>query len=297
MLNPAPVAPVDEFQSDDAISAHVLSYLYQLRSITVIRHLFPLIVACQKHRGAKLALLEGDSFFESKETELQHEIDKRLLALSILTVEMKVMAASSDFSSLTHEWDTVKIWSDGPSLENYNLHSHFIEKQMKLVWQIAENSSCFSSDTENDHLLIRFILHETPELIEHIARIRGLATYVAAVGDIDDEMKNKLDYMLTVLNQKKEKFRVLSRQLQQYVLRDVPALIELQIQDVRIIQFVQLVKKSIIDTSTINKDDHSIFSLASNIIDSQTEIVKQGLDYIQRRVHQQFDCWHYSIDE
>lgn len=281
----------------------VTRYLHQLRSITIIRHLFPVIVTSQQHRGAKLALLEGDEFFRERVGDLQQEIQHRLLALNVLNREMMLPVDAPSLEALLHEWDIVKSWSGGPSLENYNLHSHFIEQQMKLLWQIAESTRCFIAVSGNesmaaaslattDDLLIRFILHETPELIELIARIRGLASYALALGRCDEEQQAKLEYMLTLLNQKKEKFRVLSRQLQKYVLHDVPALIELQIQDVRIIQLVQMVNKTILASDEIHGEDHSIFSLATNIIDSQTEIVKQGLDYIQTKVHQQFDQSH-----
>ena len=291
----------------------VAKYLHHLRSITMIRQLVPLITASQQHRGATLALLEGDEYFSEKVSALQNEIGCRFTTLQLLNQELSEPVPVSDINSLMQEWNTVRDWSGGTSLENFNLHSHFIEQQMKLVWHVAEKTNCFllaatPKDTEQqsvlshqqellsgDTLLVQFILLETPELMELLARVRGLTTHACVVGVCDPEHSSWLDYLLKQLNQKKERFRVLSKSLQRYALRDVPALIDLQIQDVRIVQLVQLIENNILYKEKIKIDSHSIFTMATNIINSQTEVVKQGLDFIQNKIHRQLDGWHYEV--
>ena len=70
--------------------------------------------------------------------------------------------------------------------------------------------------------------------------------------------------------------------------------IDLQIQDVQIVQLVQLVENSILRQDKIDIDSHNIFTMVTNIINSQMEVVKQGLDFIQNKIHRQLDGWHYE---
>lgn len=290
----------------------VARYLHHLRSITVIRQLISLLSATQQHRGATLALLGGDGYFSDKVASLQNEIDGRITTLQLLNHELSEPILARDIGTLLQEWETVRDWPGGKALENFNLHSNFIEQQMKLIWHVTEKTNCFllaatpkpaNPDTcppqqrellAGDTLLVQFILLETPELMEVLARIRGLATHACVIGVCDAEHSSWLDHLLKQLNLKKERFRILSNSLQRYSLRDVPALINLEIQDVRIVQLIQLVENNILHQDKIDIDSHNIFSMATNIINSQTEVVKQGLDFIQNKIHRQLDGWHYE---
>ena len=304
------IEPID-YTINAIATKTVAKYLHHLRSITIIRQMIPLIIASQQHRGANLALLEGDASFQDKVAILQDEIDSRFATLQLLNKELSTPVPELEIRQLWQEWVTVREWSGGSVLENYNLHSHFVEQLMRLVWYIAEKTNHFSFALSKDQagpkkvsqydealsgdaLLVKFILSETPELIELIARIRGLATHAAVSGVCDSEHNSLLDYLIKQLNQKKEKFRTLSVTLQSYSLHDVPALIDLQIQDVRIVQLVQLIENNILRKNKINIDGHTVFTMATNIINSQTKVVGQGLDFIQNKVHHQLDGWHYS---
>jgi hypothetical protein len=83
---------------------------------------------------------------------------------------------------------------------------------------------------------------------------------------------------------------MLSKSLHKYVLHDLPALVEMQMQDSRIVQLVQLVEDQILRNSdNVQLDSQALFVMATNIIKSQTEVVYQGLDYIQNKMHRLFD--------
>lgn len=299
-------------QSHPGAARIVANYLHHLRSITVTRQLLSLITAVQQHRGANLALLEGDQYFSDKVATLHKEIDNRFITLQLLNRELSAPVPEQNIGTLLQEWETVRDWSGGTALENFNLHSNFIEQLMKLMWHITEKTNCFllaaaprPADAEasasaqgeslaGDALLVQFILLETPEFMELIARLRGLATHACVIGACDADHSTWLDYLLKQLNLKKERFRVLSKSLQKYSLRDVPALIDLQIQDVRIVQLIQLVESSILRQDKIDVDSHHVFSMATNIINAQTDVVKQGLDFIQNKIHRQLDGWYHE---
>ena len=289
---------------DVAVIKSVARYLHHLRTITMIRHTIPVVIASQQHRGAILAYLEGDSSYELKVVELQHQIEHRMATLQLLNQELSKPVAEQEIEQLLQEWFNVKSWSGGPSLENFSLHSHFIEQIMRLVWRVTEKSNFFYVDSvtgretsdrdpgealAGDTMLIRFILHETPEIIELIAKIRGLATHASVIGECDAEHASRLEYLLRQLNQKKEQCRVLSKALLKYVLRDFPALVDMQMQDSRIVQLVQLVENKVLRKPNIQLDSQDLFHMATTIINSQTEVVYQGLDFIQNKMHRQFE--------
>jgi len=310
MLSENADSQVDTVEGDNIplVEKVIEKYLHHLRSITVIRQLVLLITVTQQHRGTNLALLEGDSSFADKVVALQAEIDNRFATLQILNQELSAPIPPLDIRTLMQEWKTVRDWSGGKALENFNLHSNFIEQQMKLMWRVTEKTNCFvlalsggtSSQSEllaGDSLLVEFILHEEPEFMELLARLRGLATHACVIGTCDSDHSSWLDSLLKQLNLKKERFRVLSKLLQKYSLRDVPAMIDLQIQDVRIVQLVQLVENRILHQDKIELDSHHIFSMATNIVNSQKEVVRQGLDFIQNKIHRQLDDWYDGAGE
>lgn len=282
----------------------VVRYLRHLRAITIIRHLIPVIIVSQQHRGASLAFLEGDNSYKNKVSELQNEIEYRLTTLQLLNRELSKPVKELEIDQLVQEWWNIKGWSEGTPLENFNLHNYFIEQQMRLVWRAKEKTNYFFMDTgkvcesrENasdnaysgDALLIRFVLHDTLELIELIAKTRGLATHAMVVGACDIDHYSWLEYLLREINLKKEKFRILFGSLQQYMLRDMPSLIDLQLQDSRMVQLVQYVENNILRNEIIRHDSQDIFIMATTIINSLTEVIYQGLDFIQNRMHRQFD--------
>lgn len=285
----------------------IAKYLHHVRSITAIRQLISLITVAQQHRGTNLALLEGDSSFADKVADLQTEIDYRLVTLQILNQELSTPIPPQVIRTLLQEWETVRNWSGGEALENFNLHSNFIEQQMELMSRLAEKTHGFalasssgpsSSDpSSDDTVLVEFILVETPGFMELIARMRGLATHACVIGACDSDHSSWLDYLLKQLKLKKERFRVLSKLLQKYSLHDVPALIDLQIQDVRIVQLIQLVENRILYQDKIELDSHHVFSMASSIVNSQKEVVRQGLDFIQNKIRRQLDDWYNEAGE
>jgi len=298
------ISPVDTDSSPPAEKV-IAKYLHQLRSITVIRQLISLITVAQQHRGTNLALLEGDESFADNVAALQFEIDNRLRSLQILNKELSTPVSLPVIEALIQEWETVRDWPGGTALENFNLHSKFIEQLMDLMWQIAEethrfvlevkgNSTSQPETLASDTMLVEFILLETPKFMELLAQLRGLATHACVVGACDSDHGSRLDYLLKQLNLKKERFRALSKLLQKFSLSYVPALIDLQIQDVRIVQLIQLVESKILYRDKIEFDSHLVFSMVTNIIDAHKEVVRQGLDFIQNKIHRQLDDWQHS---
>ncbi len=289
----------DNLEVDTTAARVVAQYLHELRSITLIRLLVPLFIASQQHRGASIALFEGNSAFKDRVDALQNEIRNRFITLETINKEFSETLTISETRQLRHEWETIRDWYGGTALENFRLHSHFTEQLMKLIWTLTERASRFNArydqmdnSEDNTDLLIWFLLHETPELIELIAKIRGLATHATALGYCDEEHSSWLRYLLVQLNQKKEVFREHLSALQNYALKDVPAIIHLHIEDIKIVQLVQQVNENVLNQSTIKITGSDLFDMATAIIDSYSDVFEQGLSFVRSRINRQLDDWH-----
>lgn len=295
-------------QDDIAAIKAVAQYVHQLRSLTIIRLLNPVIIACQKYRGANTALLDGNNDYSGKVDALINEINRRFVTLKILNHDYSGLIPANEIEQLELEWHTVRTWSGENTLELFKLNSHFIEQQIRILSSVATKANSFSllpvtirnmSSNNNlnvqnpdDKLLIQFVIREIPELIENIAKIRGLATHAAILGYCDGEHHSWLEYLLNTLNQKKEKFRTISESLQYNMLGELPALLDMQIQDVKIVQLVQIVNQYILRNDRIQFDNHAIFDMASGIIESHSTVFNQGLGFIRRKIDRALDEWH-----
>ena len=303
-------ADEQEFSANDFLkpsaSKAVNQYLAALRSITIIRQLLPLIIACQQHRGSNLAVLGGDTSFKERLGSLRKEMQRRLLSLEQLNESLSAPLSPDKLQHLNMQWQAVEAWAGTDALEDFNLHNKSIEKLMGLLFQLAQKENFFFLEDDfgissspgshhDDVKLARLVLTEIPELIELLARIRGLATHVAVSNFCDEQHAQWIKQLLKELNRKKEKFRILSLSLQKYSVREVPALVDLLVQDAKIVQLVLYIDQRILNNSDKAADAQYIFKMATDIIDAQTEVMKQGLEFIQRKIHQRFDNKHSEL--
>jgi hypothetical protein len=293
-----------------AVAKGTLRYLEHLKSLTLIRHIIPIIISTQQHRGANLALLvkpKGDTYFEEKVEVLKNNIGNHLYSLKVINEDFSRFIPAEKVANLELEWCTIRDWAGGPELENFNLHNHFIEQLIKLIVSITERADYFSlylpgdknADTSNlfntvkknsnDKLLIQYVLHETLEFIELIAKFRGLSTHALAMNSCDDTDCHSVKFLITQLNQKKEKFRRIPDFLKPYIVSDFSSIIEFQVQDVRIVQLIKVIEDKVIFKEGRDIDQHEFFDMVTNIINSLTEIVSQGIIYIQTKINKQLD--------
>ncbi len=269
----------------------VNQYLGSLRSITIIRQLLPLIIACQQHRGMNLAVLGGDDSFREKLLGLRREMQLRLLSLAQLNDGLSQPVSAARIQELKVQWQLVEAWTGSDALEDFDLHNRFVESLMNFLSEIAQKENFFLSQND-DVRLAKLVLIEIPELIELLARLRGLATHVAVSGACDEQHAQWIKQLLKELNRKKEIFRVLSTALQKYSVREVPALIDLLVQDAKIVQLVLYINERVLNIKDKPADAQYIFGMATEIIHAQAEVMKQGLEFIQGKTHQKFDNQH-----
>lgn len=296
-------------ESDQAI----LDYLKQLNGLMLIRMLNPLIIACQQHRGASTVLLEGNSSFHPLVTALQLDIRKRLHAVRAINREYGYIIPERAVMEIELEWDVVvQEWSKDTVITNFDFHSHLIERLLGFMWDITQKAGHFfspvasvvSADFQLDgsgvpviqnssrkgiqikksdhHAVVAIVIRDIPELIETIAKVRGLATHTTVSSHCDKDHQLRLSTLLADMNHQKEKLSKSLRPLHHYMLSGIPALVDTLLHEHKLSQLIDMVNQEIIGRSKISLDSHQLFSFVTEIIEIYCAVVEQGIVLIQR---------------
>ncbi len=167
---------------------------HQIRQqgLDLCKVLLELIQNLQQHRGATLAVLGGDHFFETRIQALEPHI---LKALRTLDRQSTQFLDPLDWRRLYSEWFTVhRQWRQDSAIHNFELHTHLIQEVQKQLWAVATRSGHADQDL-NQQQAARLTLQDLPQLMEHVAQFRGLATHAAAGGVCDPEFRVRLEYL------------------------------------------------------------------------------------------------------
>ncbi len=162
------------------------------QGLDLCKVLLELIQNLQQHRGATLAVLGGDYFFETRILALEPHI---LKALRSLDRNPGHFLDPVEWRHLYSEWFTVhRQWRQDNAIHNFELHTHLIQEVQKQIWAVATGSGHADHDLNHQHTA-RLTLLDLPQLMEHVAQLRGLATHAAAGGFCDPEFRVRLDYL------------------------------------------------------------------------------------------------------
>ncbi len=306
-----------EFDTDGAAQSlddlGVMNYLKQLNCLVLIRILNPLIIACQQHRGASTVLLQGNDSFSPKVAALQCEIFKRIHAVKMLNREYGYIILERALLEIELEWQAlVKEWSSDTVIANFDFHSHFVEKLLGFMWSITQQAGYFFTPAttveradfyldgsgipfaprssqaggitikkSDHHALVTIVIRDIPELIETIARIRGLATNTTVIGHCDRDHQLRLSNLVAEMNHQKENLIKALRPLQHYMLNGMPALVDTLLHEHKLNQLLNMVSQEIIGRNEIDLESHDVFNFVTDIIERYYAVIKQGIVLIQ----------------
>ena len=287
--------------SDENVGRSVEQYVAQVNTLTLIRHLNLLIISGQKHRGAMLALLGGDASFEPKLLELNNQIAKRIDVISVLNSQYFNIISPTDLRALEGDWRLLEKSDCGGSIEScYELHNAFIESLLGLMWRMvsmiylnhpsgsmarasSEPSSALFFDKDQQTLL-KITVRLMPELIETMAKLRGIATFVAVIGVCEDENQKRLAYLLQVLSNRKDQLADLSKSLGHTTLSALPAFAELFLHEHKLDQLQRVVRQEFMSNSEIKTGSQEIFDFVTSIVEVYYKAVEAGIDYFQHKI-------------
>lgn len=295
-LSAAEATDVGRVQDTDT-HAPVASYLRQLNTLILVRHLTLLMIEAQKHRGASMAVLAGNRGFESRVNQSQRLIRRYLDVIQQLNQQAGGLIPEGEWQSINREWQAlIEHWRTDPAMTNFEFHNHFIDRLLKLVWKLVDQARLVEAGRPSEgmaHMVLSVALELMPELLENIARVRGLATHVCSLGHSDIEFDSRFVSLMHSLNMNKEKMRIISRTLRQDILRAVPSLPEILLHDHKLDQLQHIVGSRITGADRIRLNSEELFDFASDVIDTYSQVIHDGITFFRRRLERELGVSNY----
>ncbi len=300
VINPS--AGGDDYLANN-IDESVASYIKQVNSLSIIRHINLLLVASQKHRGAALAAMDGDSVFIVKLSALQRSISYYLSSVILINKQSGFLVSEVELVDLKEDWSRLLMkYNEGMTVVDcYSLHSRLIESLVELIWRLATKANLFSrrdliaevdghsSYEDRDHkALVEIAMRLLPEMIENIAKVRGMATHAAVSGSCDVNYQEKFRGLFQCINYQNLELRRLSLSLCKETLASMPSVGRIMLNDHKLQQLKDLVESKIISKSGHLVSGSVVFDFATEVVEIYRLIVIEGVDriqeYIERRI-------------
>ncbi len=280
---------------------------YQTRELALllISQLNHLVKDVQRHRGISMGLLAGNRAFEREFCALQKQIDRRMLTLDVFTSQGDKVFSTRDRGNFQSAWTTIRHdWQDDKLSDNFELHSHFIEQLLQSSAALAKtletplHDDAFSAAAvralatkPRSHPrqvkqieLLSFVCALLPTTVENLAKIRGLASFAAAVGAADYDHDRKLRFFLRCAREQNDKLRHRAQRLQEVLGGELNAKVVVGELEVKFSHLIEIVTHDVLSGKTINSSASQLFNLATVLIDKYWGIVDDGLDLMR--------AWH-----
>ncbi len=282
---------------DTDTHAPVASYLRQLNTLILARHLTLLMIEAQKHRGASMAVLAGNREFESRVNQSQRLIQRYLDVIQQLNQQAGGLIPEEKWQGINRDWQAlIEHWHTDPAMINFEFHNRFIDRLLKLVWELVDQARLVEAGRPSEgmaHMVLSVTLKLMPELLENIARVRGLATHVCSLGHSDMEFDSRFVSLMHSLNMNKEKMRIISRGLRHDILRAVPSLPEILLHDHKLDQLQHTVGSRITGADRIRLNSEELFDFASDVIDTYSQVIHDGITFFRRRLERELGVSNY----
>ncbi len=305
-------------ENHEKLQMEAVTRVYRERRsvLTLMRQLNRLVNAVQRHRGVSLAQLAGDGLFVEDVNRVQAQVNKRLLMLKNTCDHFDQLVPSREQENIQHGWHTVcHDWEGDAILENFEYHSFLIEQLLQLNAGLARRldeplttaSGLPSAGSAKGLLRADMILplacRQLPELIEQLARVRGLATHAAVVGECDDEHYKKLQYWVQCAERQNRELLHEIDALEAGLKSRWKSLSELKNYELKLAFFLNTITRDVIhggrvsaDKSAaveagIQADARQLFTLGSEIIEAYVEAVDGGISLLQTALERELEAW------
>ncbi len=299
-MNQPSILPYEE---KSAFNALCEDFRRREDALGLIFQLNQLIKAVQTHRGMTMALIGGNKGFRENFSSLQYQLDRRIAALQAFVARSGKLINRQQEESILLSWRTIRQdWQDDKLSDNFELHSHFIEELQNIVLGLTkELEKPLESASQIDTVahpqifkqieLLNFVGKELPDMIEQIARVRGLSTYMTASGEVDFSNDRKLRYVLQCARQQNEKLRHQSERLAKILDGAVSRLPEIKTIEFKLIYLLETVDNDVLGGRTIQTNTHQLFKLATELIDIYWAVVNEGFSVVRQWNEAMLESW------
>lgn len=291
--------------------AYCAAYRRRQDALSLIKQLTQMTKAVQRHRGMSMAQLAGSQLFHQDFDLLQRQLERRLTSLEVFAAHTGLLSRR-DKENLHNAWRTIRAdWQGDHVLDNFELHSHFIEQLQAMIAGLAKLLECSVSAMaagaplrERSEMypkrvaqieMLDFAARQVIAMAEQIARIRGLATYAAVKGFGDDHHDRKLRYAVFSTRAANQKLRHQTERLEVLLASALPSLSTIKLYELKLMFLLNTVEEDILSGKTITTNSYNLFKLATEIIDVYLHVVDDAMDLASRWNDEDLEGWLCAV--
>ena len=280
------------------LEARSEEYLRQRNYLVLLSHMALMLLEMQTHRGASMAMLSGGNEFIFTVIGAKRRVISCIHFIDNFSVQIGDEKKGDSWSQIKSEWKALnqQLQSDD-CVSNFEFHSHLIDGLINMMMEVSKKvgetrlfeakSSSFHEGRAR-HLLLHICLKLMPCLVENIAKLRGLSTYLCVTGQADERVVSRLASLQQKINKNKEDLRQACKALPQASFSEVPALGAILLHEHKLGQLQRLVQSKVMDVARMELDGGRLFSMATETIEAYYQVMVDGLACFQQDLQR---CW------
>lgn len=167
---------------------------------TYLRSLIGVLSAVQQHRGLSSSMLNGDLSLASKVEAKAAEVVQGIEALKALNAEHRdLLDQHGPIARMADEWSALRQrMANSTGAENFVRHSDLIVGLLNDLRLAADASGLTFDPYPDSYTLIEGSTGITPQTIESLARLRGMAASISAAKTLSPEAAVALGILMQV---------------------------------------------------------------------------------------------------
>ncbi|GAB1258421.1 hypothetical protein NBRC116494_29230 [Aurantivibrio plasticivorans] len=277
-------------------------------TLLLIRQLTQMVTAVQLHRGMSMSLLAGSEYFGEEIEQLQSQLRHQLTALEVFVEETGELLSDRDKECLHQAWRTITHdWRDDDVLDNFELHSHFVEELLNMISRLSDELKLPLSDqliSEQEHEstvtyphsfkqleLLNFVAQQLPKVIEQLAKIRGLSSHAASIGRVEYQLDRKLRYLIESVRIQNEKLRHQSSRLETIINEEYRSLSDVKLFEIKLIFLFGRLEDELLGGQGADVDGPQLFKLCTEVINIYSKIADEGWQLVRRWIDYDAERW------
>ncbi|VAX09259.1 Methyl-accepting chemotaxis sensor/transducer protein [hydrothermal vent metagenome] len=170
-----------------------IEYIQPLRQVM---QFFP------QHRGMTNGYLNGAENFKAKILDKRRQIQVAIKAVDAIDLRLgQILKTSEKWKNIKYDWESLqRVAFDLSAEESFDRHTNLINKVLKFLAYVSEQSKLILDPEINNAYLIDALVRTLPMTIENSGQARGLGAGIVANGTIRRSESLNLNMLINRIN-------------------------------------------------------------------------------------------------